>query len=103
MVRIAGSSRMRHRNPLATLFAAIVVAAIGGVAVVAAPPLRPIPTDLPGKAEPGSTPVDVELVLAVDISYSMDYEELALQREGYLQALTSTPFLNALKGGMHGR
>ncbi len=33
--------------------------------------------------------VDVELVLAVDISYSMDIEEQRLQREGYIKALTS--------------
>ena len=31
-------------------------------------------------------PVDVELVIAVDISYSMDYDELALQRGGYVAA-----------------
>ena len=47
--------------------------------------------------------VDVELVLAVDISYSMDYDELALQREGYVQAVTSSEFLNALKQGTNGR
>jgi hypothetical protein len=59
--------------------------------------------DWPGKAQPGSLQVDAELVLAVDISYSMDPEEQALQREGYVFALTSAEFLNALKGGMHGR
>ena len=42
-------------------------------------------------------------VLAVDISYSMDLDELALQREGYVQALTSPEFLNAIKQGMHGK
>jgi hypothetical protein len=47
--------------------------------------------------------VDVELVLAVDISYSMDLDELALQREGYVQALTSREFMQALKQGMHGK
>lgn len=47
--------------------------------------------------------VDVELVLAVDISYSMDFEELALQREGYITALTSKDFLDALRGGSHGK
>ena len=47
--------------------------------------------------------VDVELVLAVDISYSMDIDELALQREGYVRALTSTEFLNALRQGIHGK
>ena len=33
--------------------------------------------------------VDVELVLAVDVSYSMDMDELAIQREGYAQAIVS--------------
>jgi hypothetical protein len=47
--------------------------------------------------------VDVELVLAVDVSYSMDLEELAIQREGYAQAVTSPEFLNALKSGPHGK
>jgi hypothetical protein len=48
-------------------------------------------------------PVDVELVLAVDISYSMDFDELALQREGYITALTSKEFVDALRGGAHGK
>ena len=47
--------------------------------------------------------VDVELVLAVDVSYSMDPDEQALQREGYVSALTSPEFLNALHQGMHGK
>ena len=49
------------------------------------------------------TAVDVELVLAVDISFSMDMDELALQRDGYARALTSREFLNALRQGMHGK
>ena len=47
--------------------------------------------------------VDVELVLAVDVSYSMDPDEQALQREGYMSALTSPEFLTALKAGIHAR
>jgi hypothetical protein len=47
--------------------------------------------------------VDLELVLAVDVSYSMDPDEQALQREGYILGLTSPEFLNALKQGAHGR
>lgn len=50
-----------------------------------------------------AVPVDVELVLAVDISYSMDTDEQALQREGYILALTSKEFLGALRGGVNGR
>src|SRR3974377_289827 len=41
--------------------------------------------------------VDVELILAVDVSYSMDMDELAIQREGYAQAIVSREFLQALK------
>jgi hypothetical protein len=47
--------------------------------------------------------VDVELVLALDVSYSMDLDELAIQREGYAQALVSKDFLQALKTGPNGR
>ena len=47
--------------------------------------------------------VDVELVLALDISYSMDIDELALQREGYAQAIVSKEFMQALKSGPTGR
>lgn len=47
--------------------------------------------------------VDVQLVLAVDISYSMDPDEQALQREGYAAALVSDEFLNALRLGPNGR
>jgi hypothetical protein len=51
----------------------------------------------------GVIPVDVELVLAVDVSYSMDPDEQALQREGYMAAITSVEFMQALRQGMHGR
>jgi hypothetical protein len=47
--------------------------------------------------------VDAELVIAVDVSNSMDPEEQALQREGYLAGLTSREFLNAVREGAHGR
>ena len=50
-----------------------------------------------------AVPVDVELILAVDVSYSMDPEEQALQREGYVQALRSKEFLTALREGAHGK
>ncbi len=51
----------------------------------------------------GVTEVDVELALAVDISFSMDPDEQELQREGYIHALTSNEFLRALKDGIHGK
>lgn len=59
---------------------------------------------LPGSpARAADTDVDVELVLAVDVSYSMDYEELRLQRDGYLAAITSKPVLDAIAEGIHGK
>jgi len=52
---------------------------------------------------PSAIPVDVELVIAVDVSNSMDPQEQALQREGYILGLTSHEFLQALRNGSHGR
>jgi hypothetical protein len=54
-------------------------------------------------AEKDAQNVDVELILAVDVSYSMDMDELAIQREGYAQAIQSKEFLQALKAGPSGR
>lgn len=54
-------------------------------------------------AEKDAQTVDVELILAVDVSYSMDMDELAIQREGYAQAIQSKEFLQALKAGPSGR
>jgi hypothetical protein len=72
----------------------------GDVAGFAAPG----PSNQPGNqsghrlADKESSPsVDVELILAVDVSYSMDMDELAVQREGYAQAIISKEFLQALK------
>ena len=58
----------------------------------------------PGSFWSASGPeVDVALVLAVDISYSMDLQEQALQREGYIKALTSPVLLDAIGKGMLGK
>jgi hypothetical protein len=54
-------------------------------------------------AQRTGVPVDVELVLAVDVSYSMDPEEQELQREGYVAAITSPEFMRALRQGMHAK
>lgn len=47
--------------------------------------------------------VDVELVLAVDVSLSMSPRELEIQRDGYVAALTSEPVINAIRDGVHGK
>ncbi|WP_368507432.1 DUF1194 domain-containing protein [Bradyrhizobium lupini] len=69
--------------------------------------------DVAGVAAPSSTPqladtkdspsLDVELVIAVDVSYSMDLDELAVQREGYAQAVVSKEFLQAMESGPHSK
>lgn len=48
-------------------------------------------------------PVDLELVLAVDVSGSIDEEEAILQRKGYIEALNHPQVLAAIKSGYHGR
>ena len=77
---------------------AAVVAAAGLALASAAPTLRKL-----AETRASAIPVDVELVLAVDVSYSMDPDEQALQREGYVMALTSKEFLQALRHGAHGK
>jgi len=84
--------------------AVLVAGAIAGgdVAGIAAPKAA----NQPGarSAEKENTPaVDVELVLAVDVSYSMDLDELAVQREGYAQAIVSKEFLQALRSLPNGK
>jgi hypothetical protein len=69
--------------------------AAGDVAGIAAPDSRRQLTD----AKDYLQSVDVELVIAVDVSYSMDLDELAVQREGYARAIVSKEFLQALRTG----
>lgn len=59
-------------------------------------------TALPAQAQT-LVEVDVELVLAVDVSRSMSPRELEIQRQGYAAALTSDAVLGAVGGGLLGR
>lgn len=43
--------------------------------------------------------VDIELILAIDVSGSIDEDEAALQRQGYLRALLHPQVLEAISGG----
>lgn len=49
------------------------------------------------------TVVDLELVLAVDVSFSMDPEEQRLQRLGYIQAFRDPSIIKAIQAGPNGR
>jgi len=90
---------MRGRIAVVAIAGAVAIAALAGLGFAA--PNKP--QTLAQRAQSGAITVDAEVVLAVDVSYSMDPEEQALQREGYMAALTSREFLLALKQGMHGR
>ena len=64
-------------------------------AIVWAAPLAP--------ARAADTRVDLELILAVDVSRSMDIDEQQLQRDGYVAAITHPEVLDAITQGRHGR
>jgi hypothetical protein len=48
-------------------------------------------------------PVDMELILAVDVSRSVDSAEALLQRNGYVQALTDPQVIAAITSAPYGR
>ena len=50
-------------------------------------------------ARAADTPVDVQLVLAVDVSRSIDDDEYALQKDGYAQAIRDATVVNAIRSG----
>src|SRR5438105_13400017 len=78
----------------------------GDVAGLAAPsPKTQLATQSapPLAAKDAAATVDVELIVAVDVSYSMDMDELAIQREGYVRTLVSKEFLQALKSLPNGK
>jgi Protein of unknown function (DUF1194) len=55
-----------------------------------------------GPARAAEEPVDVLLVLAVDVSRSVDEDEARLQREGYRNAVSDPLVVEAIRGGMIG-
>src|SRR5258707_8008432 len=87
--------------------AVLIAGAIAGgvVAGIAAPNPRNqlVDTTRLAQTKDDKASVDVELILAVDVSYSMDMDELAIQREGYAQAIVSREFLQALKSLPNGK
>jgi hypothetical protein len=93
---------MRDRFSLAAIIAVLGAGIVGFTAWnggIAAPNTRHLFAD----NSPNAIPVDTELVIAVDVSYSMDPDEQTLQREGYIAGITSREFMQALRGGMNGK
>jgi hypothetical protein len=85
---------MRWRVSIEAVLVAVAIAG-GDVEGIAAPDSATQQADI----KDNLPSVDVELVIAVDVSYSMDLDELAVQREGYAQAIVSKDFLQAMKTG----
>ncbi len=67
------------------------LALVVSIALSAAQPLR------------AGEPVDLLLVLAADVSRSIDSAKFQLQREGYAAAISDPRVLNAIKSGMHSK
>src|SRR5258705_8675231 len=78
---------MRTRS---LLFAFLAAGAVG----LAAPAVTTAPFD---------NYVDLQLVLAVDVSGSMDGNEQRVQRQGYVDALRDPAVLRAIRSGPYGR
>jgi hypothetical protein len=89
----------------------ILTAALGILFLCAAPPmtasteeLRAEAPRLPsGETAPDKPEVDLLLVLAVDISRSVDERKFRLQRDGYAGALINPRVIAAIRSGLAGR
>src|SRR4051794_36906421 len=57
----------------------------------------------PISAQTADDHVDLELVLAVDVSGSMDFNEQRIQRDGYVRAFRDPQVQRAIASGPYGR
>jgi Protein of unknown function (DUF1194) len=57
----------------------------------------------PAQAESGLIQVDMQLVLAVDISFSISVDELDIQRRGYVAAFQDPDVIASITNGYRGR
>ena len=87
------------RNWFKFLAVFLIVVAVDPVGSARAQNLVPEPSK---PAEP-LMDVDLQLILAVDVSASIDAEEGRLQRDGYVKALLDPLVTQAIKAGPHGR
>lgn len=97
MGRMAQSYRRIDRPavPFAKRLARAALAGLAALALLAAPGS--------GQARDGMLPVDLELVIAVDVSVSMDIDDQLLQRKGFIEAFQHPRVISAIQHGRHGR
>ncbi len=84
----------------------IILACLAALPMLASPgPAESQPPPGPAESQPraGQPPVDLELILAVDVSGSVDATEARLQREGYVTAFRDPEVARAIRSGMVGR
>jgi len=106
---------MHHSVAFGWAVALVLVGSLGGIAQSAQPvaPARPQPAQAnPARPQPNaptrvplappSQAVDVNLVLAVDSSGSVDDDRFDLQKEGYAKAFLNPRVLNAIRAGNEG-
>ena len=108
IVRSTSLVELRMRRSVVKSLLACATLALGGLALAfsaaqtaAAPSPSPRPPALGPQGQ--AQEVDVALVLAVDISGSIDYEEAELQRKGIVDAFMSREVIQAIQSGSLGR
>jgi hypothetical protein len=79
------------------------IAALPAAQAAPAPSASPLPPGLGKQGTVTAQEVDVALVLAVDVSGSIDYEEAELQRKGIVDAFMSREVIQAIQAGSLGR
>lgn len=70
---------------------------------LAASLLLPLLVLVPQRGAAEEIPVDLELVIAVDVSVSMELEEQLLQRDGVMAAFRDPQVVEAIQRGQYGR
>lgn len=74
------------------------------VAVLAALPVAAaVAAGIACNAARADTPVDLELILAIDVSRSIDREEARLQRQGYIDAFRDPELIRVIGSGFIGK
>jgi hypothetical protein len=92
----------RHMTKIVgALLASAFLGCLGGSAPSLAAPAALAPIPAPSAQSP--LEVDVALVLAIDASGSIDYEEAELQRKGIAEAILSKEVQDAIRSGSLGR
>lgn len=93
---------MRHnvKRSLSAFLGSALFALIGPASGLSAAPAAPAPA---ASGVQAPLEVDVALVLAIDASGSIDYQEAELQRKGIAEAFLSKEVLQAIQSGSLGR